>query len=71
MLMRRRREHIECESRPGLGCIIYDTPTCPHRRKGIKALKRWLKTSFTVELWWVLLALLSALLGWFYLAMFS
>ncbi|RGP74249.1 f-box domain-containing [Fusarium longipes] len=24
LLMRRRREHVECESRPGLGCLVTD-----------------------------------------------
>ncbi|KAL6799928.1 hypothetical protein J3E68DRAFT_396965 [Trichoderma sp. SZMC 28012] len=64
LLMKRRREHIECESRPGLGCIIYGIPTCPNRRRGMKAWQRWLETKFTIELRWVLVALLVALCSW-------
>ncbi|PTB66789.1 hypothetical protein BBK36DRAFT_1168316 [Trichoderma citrinoviride] len=66
LLMKRRREHIECESRPGLGCIIYGTPTCPNRRRGMKAWQRWLETKFTIELRWVLLAMLVLLCSWIY-----
>ncbi|KAH6608446.1 hypothetical protein Trco_001792 [Trichoderma cornu-damae] len=66
LLMKRRREHIECESRPGLGCIIYGTPTCPDRRRKMKAWQRWLETKFTIELRWVLVALLVVLCSWLY-----
>ncbi|KAM0522549.1 hypothetical protein ACHAPE_002141 [Trichoderma viride] len=64
LLMKRRREHIECESMPGLGCIIYGTPTCPNRKRGMKAWQRWLETKFTIELRWVLVALLVLLFSW-------
>src|SRR3569833_3366247 len=57
LLMKHRREHIECESMPGLGCLVYGTKICTHRRKPIQKLKRWLKTRLTVELWWVLMAM--------------
>ncbi|KAL7933009.1 hypothetical protein V8C35DRAFT_306028 [Trichoderma chlorosporum] len=71
LLMKRRREHIECESRPGLGCIIYGTPTCPNRRRGMKAWQRWLETKFTIELRWVLVALLVALCSWICTILFN
>lgn len=64
LLMKRRREHIECESRPGLGCLIYGTSTCPQRRKLGSRVKRWLRTRLTFEMWWVLLALVPVVLGW-------
>ncbi|RWA02998.1 hypothetical protein EKO27_g12107, partial [Xylaria grammica] len=32
LLMQRRREHLECESRPGLGCLVFGTAACIHRR---------------------------------------
>lgn len=54
--MKRRREHIECESRPGLGCVVYSTPTCPHRRSLTSRWLRWLRITLTAELWWLLLA---------------
>ncbi|KAH0491025.1 hypothetical protein TgHK011_002471 [Trichoderma gracile] len=67
LLMKRRREHIECESRPGLGCIIYGTATCPNRRRrGVRAWQRWLGTKLTIELRWVLLAVLVLLCSWIY-----
>lgn len=64
--MKRRREHIECESRPGLGCLIYGTATCTHRRRP-GFFQRWFRRRLTVEMWWVLLALVPLLLSslWF------
>ena len=64
LLMQRRREHIECESRPGLGCLVYGTDTCSHPPKLSTRLKRWLRIEFTIDLRWVLLALLPVLIGW-------
>ncbi|KAB5545885.1 hypothetical protein GE09DRAFT_222346 [Coniochaeta sp. 2T2.1] len=64
LLMERRREHIECESRPGLGCLIYGTTTCPQRRKLSSRLKRWLHIRLTFEMWWVLLALIPVVVCW-------
>ncbi|EPE06608.1 f-box domain-containing protein [Ophiostoma piceae UAMH 11346] len=67
LLMKRRREHIECESRPGLGCLIYDTATCVHRRRGLSSLNFWLRRRLTIEMWWVLLALVPVVLSWMWL----
>ena len=67
LLMKRRREHIECESRPGLGCLIYGTTTCVHRRRGLTGLNFWLRRRLTVEMWWVLLALVPVVLSWVWL----
>ncbi|KAI2618089.1 hypothetical protein GGS26DRAFT_392997 [Hypomontagnella submonticulosa] len=61
LIMQRRREHMECESRPGLGCLVYGTKTCAHQRKLIVRLKRWLRCQLTIELWWVLMALVPAI----------
>jgi hypothetical protein len=47
LLMQRRREHIECESRPGLGCLIYGTRICAHRRKLTTRVKRIFHPSST------------------------
>ncbi|KAK5988168.1 hypothetical protein PT974_12308 [Cladobotryum mycophilum] len=69
LLMKRRREHIECESLPGLGCIIYGTPTCPNRRKGVAAWKRWLETKMTIELRWLLLAMALFVGSWLYMVL--
>jgi len=56
LLMQRRREHMECESRPGLGCLVMGTSTCAHLRRRSR-FQRWFRTRLTLELWWVLLAL--------------
>ena len=63
LLMKRRREHMECESRPGLGCLVFSTKTCSHKPKP-NVWKRWMGMKLTVELWWVLLAALPLLLCW-------
>ncbi|KAK2046389.1 F-box domain-containing protein [Colletotrichum somersetense] len=67
LLMQRRREHMECESRPGLGCLVYGTSACSHRRKISVRCQRWLRRRLTVELWWVLLALLPVILCWLWM----
>lgn len=63
--MQRRREHIECDSRPGLGCLVFGTKTCVHRKPQSR-WRRWMGTKLTVELWWVLLAFVPVLclLAW-------
>ncbi|ETS82867.1 hypothetical protein PFICI_04743 [Pestalotiopsis fici W106-1] len=67
LLMQRRREHMECESRPGLGCLVYGTHTCLHRPQLRSRWAKWLRAQFTIEAWWVLLALMPIFLGWFYI----
>lgn len=57
LLMKRRRQHFECETRPGLGCLVYGTSKCLHRPKQLSRWKTWFRTKLTVELWWILLAL--------------
>lgn len=64
--MKRRREHTECESRPDLGCLIYNTSTCVHRRP--PRFQRWFRRRLTVEMWWVLLALVPLVLSWLWFA---
>ena len=55
---------MECESRPGLGCLVYGTTQCSHRRRLSVRCQRWLRKSLTVELWWVLLALVPLVFAW-------
>lgn len=64
LLMRRRREHIECESRPGLGCLVYSTPECAHRKD---RWRRWMRRQITLEIWWILLAVIPLLMGWLWM----
>ncbi|KAF3026683.1 hypothetical protein E8E14_014610 [Neopestalotiopsis sp. 37M] len=49
LLMQRRREHMECESRPGLGCLVYGTHTCLHRPQLKSRWAKWLRKQFTIE----------------------
>lgn len=70
LLIQRRREHIECESRPGLGCLVYDTPKCAYRRDWRTVWRRWMRRQITVEIWWVLLAVVPLILGWLWMAEF-
>ncbi|KAI0869579.1 F-box domain-containing protein [Hypoxylon argillaceum] len=63
LLMQRRREHLECESRPGLGCLIFGTATCIHRQSLGQRWQKWLRSRLTIEFWWLLLALLPVCLG--------
>lgn len=67
--MQRRREHLECESRPGLGCLVFGTEICTHRKKLRGRYTRWLRAHFTIELWWILLALVPVLFGMFWMAL--
>lgn len=68
LLMRRRREHVECESRPGLGCLVYGTKTCSHRSLMSRKLPRWMQIKLTIEVWWIVLALIPILFCWIWLA---
>ena len=61
--MQRRREHAECESRPGLGCLVYGTDTCTHPKRLRARYTSWLRTHVTVEVWWILLSLIPVVLG--------
>lgn len=66
--MQRRREHMECESRPGVGCLVYDTAVCTYKPRGSRRVSRWLRAQLTVELWWVLLAAVPLLFCWLWMA---
>ncbi|KAI8628345.1 F-box domain-containing protein [Xylariaceae sp. FL1651] len=63
LLMQRRREHLECELRPGLGCLVFGTRACAHRRSLGQRCHSWLRSRLKIELWWLLFALLPVLLG--------
>jgi hypothetical protein len=64
--MQRRREHIECESRPGLGCLIYGTATCPHARQLRTRFKKWMRMHPVDRARWLLLlaSLVPLIVGW-------
>ena len=52
---------MECDSRPGVGCLVFGTKTCVHRKR-YSRWRRWMSLKFTIELWWVLLALIPIVL---------
>ncbi|KAI0158586.1 hypothetical protein BJ166DRAFT_592820 [Pestalotiopsis sp. NC0098] len=66
LLMQRRREHMECESRPGLGCLVFGTQICVNKPQMRSIWARWLRAQLTIEAWWVLLAIMPVVLAWFY-----
>ncbi|KAI0391412.1 hypothetical protein F5Y17DRAFT_409838 [Xylariaceae sp. FL0594] len=68
MLMRRRRAHLECESRPGLGCLVLGTTVCAQRRSIWMRWRCWLRLHQSLELWGlVLFAVLPVLMGFIWL----
>ncbi|KAH8680586.1 hypothetical protein BX600DRAFT_1581 [Xylariales sp. PMI_506] len=67
LLMQRRREHMECNSRPGLGCLVFGTSICTRRPQFKDRCARWLRSQLTIELWWILLALVPITVGWIWM----
>ncbi|KAK1775220.1 hypothetical protein QBC45DRAFT_454154 [Copromyces sp. CBS 386.78] len=70
LLMQRWREHNECEARPGLGCLVYSTSTCVHRRKLRTRVKRWMRLKLTIDIPLLILALLVVLGAWWAIPLF-
>ena len=66
--MQRYREHGKCKSRPSSGCLAYGVDSYTHPKRLRRRYTRWLRTHFTVELWWVLLSLIPVLFGTFWVA---
>ena len=66
LLMKRRREHGECETRPGgRGCLVLGTSVCEVRREKMTSeiLKRNVKGLLRGDavIWWVVVALMGLL----------
>ncbi|KAI1817542.1 hypothetical protein GGS20DRAFT_532654 [Poronia punctata] len=70
LLMRRRRAHLECESRPGLGCLVLGTTACGYYRGLRKRCKRWVLWHHqALEFWGILLfSLFPILIGYYWLS---
>ncbi|KAJ1333105.1 F-box and WD-40 domain protein 9 [Microdochium nivale] len=66
LLMQRRREHLECETRPGVGCLVYGTAACTHRRARWlgERWRRWPRARLTVEVWWVAVGVAAVVVAW-------
>ena len=61
---------MECESRPGLGCLVFGTPVCAKRHLLANRLRRWMRVRLSLEMRWVLLAALPLVLCWLWTAGF-
>ncbi|KAH7353564.1 hypothetical protein B0T11DRAFT_287043 [Plectosphaerella cucumerina] len=61
-LMHRRRHHIECESRPGLGCLVYGTDICARRRAALASRRWWYSLLKRGDAEWNPTAVLSSIL---------
>jgi hypothetical protein len=70
LLMKRRREHGECDTREGgRGCLVFGTGACTFRRNEVgwvEKMKRGLSRlgSQNALMLWVCVALVGGLLAW-------
>ncbi|PQE28924.1 F-box domain-containing protein [Rutstroemia sp. NJR-2017a BBW] len=66
LLMKRRREHQECEDRPGgRGCLVFGRPICldkPGKKRHLGAVWRTLKSDRVVWVAAVVVVVLAALI---------
>ncbi len=70
LLMKRRREHFECETseRPGgRGCLVYGTRICVHKRVPSKLaiMRDWVGGNLwgNFVFWWAVVATLGLVLA--------
>jgi hypothetical protein len=69
LLMKRRREHGECDTRiGGRGCLVFGTSVCGYRKKEkapLMVLKRWARwaTEGNAVFWWIFAALMGVVVG--------
>lgn len=68
LLMKRRREHGECETKEGgRGCLVFETKVCEYRKERMGALERlrqWLSLRMGKEvLWWIVVAMVGTVIS--------
>lgn len=71
LLMKRRREHGECETREGgRGCLVFETKVCEYRRQRmgrIEVFREWIlnsKSAPGIEVfWWMMVAVVGVLVA--------
>ncbi|KAH6717115.1 hypothetical protein BKA61DRAFT_478251 [Leptodontidium sp. MPI-SDFR-AT-0119] len=64
LLMKRRREHGECDTREGgRGCLVFDTKVCTFRKPELGRLERIKKLIGMNSLRWILAALVGIVLA--------
>ncbi|KAK0129216.1 hypothetical protein ONS95_001151 [Cadophora gregata] len=62
LLMKRRREHGECDTREGgRGCLVFDTKVCTFRKPELGYVERIKNLLGASLLWWILAALVGVL----------
>jgi hypothetical protein len=69
LLMKRRREHGECETREGgRGCLVFETKICEYRRqrmRKVEVFREWLANSRKGKevLWWIVVGMVGVMLA--------
>ncbi|KAL2208487.1 hypothetical protein CC79DRAFT_575757 [Sarocladium strictum] len=63
-IIRQRRLHIECETRPDIGCVVQETPFCHHRSTFWQRCKNKLWQKIGIELWLFPLVLIPLICSW-------
>ncbi|KAK0391432.1 hypothetical protein NLU13_0933 [Sarocladium strictum] len=63
-LIRQRREHLECESRRDLGCIVFETAICTRRPSSWQRWRHKLRTKVVLELWLLSLVVVPLVCAW-------
>ncbi|KAH7312983.1 hypothetical protein BKA65DRAFT_149899 [Rhexocercosporidium sp. MPI-PUGE-AT-0058] len=60
LLMKRRREHGECDTREGgRGCLVFDTKVCTFRKPELGRLERMKSWMVTNLFWWIFITLVG------------
>ncbi|KUJ16947.1 uncharacterized protein LY89DRAFT_585731 [Mollisia scopiformis] len=69
LLMKRRREHGECETREGgRGCLVFETKVCTYRKERMgrfEVFREWMTSSKKRRevLWWILVTIMGIVLA--------
>ncbi|KAH8804679.1 F-box domain-containing protein [Xylogone sp. PMI_703] len=71
LLMKRRREHFECDSQPGgRGCLIYGTDFCVNKKKRSALLRvsKWTTSMLQTSMaWWLSIGFVGLVCAWVWL----
>lgn|SRR5687767_9850079 len=66
-LIRERRKHIECESRPDLGCLVLGTVFCTRRPNRWQRWRHKLKSKVVIEAWLLSLVVVPLVCSWMWI----
>jgi hypothetical protein len=72
LLMKRRREHGECDKAPGgRGCLVFGTKVCTFRKDigKLEEMRRWARRFVrnTTTLEWILLGMVGIAIAWWWM----